>query len=145
MGWDLNKSLKRRKIKIFLDINFLIRVEWNHQSRGVKMFKRELIFLALIVAVATLLFVVPPQAHAITVYPIKFKEINEDLPEIKWEDGEPGDESTGKVNLLGSSEGFQNEKRIVKDRQCLVYFDNTALEKFTWRYLIINQLLFLIK
>jgi len=108
------------------------------------MFKRELIFLALIVAIAALLFLVPSRAHATAVYPIQGKVINEGLPEIKWEDGDAGDSALGKVSYLSASKGnYLSNKEIDLNKSNLE--ENKLSIKVLLRLTINRMLLFLFK
>jgi len=106
------------------------------------MFKRELIFLSVVVAVAALLSLVPSHAHATAVYPIQGKVIDENLPEIKWEDGDPGMDPDGKVSFLGSSRdnliiGNKTYERIDNySTEKAMLDDSNLFKKLLWRSLI---------
>jgi len=65
---------------------------------------RKIISGLVLVAFVAILFFVPSLVYAEkkTVYSIGGKYVSE-LPNIKWEDGDPGMDPDGKVNFLGSS------------------------------------------
>ena len=78
------------------------------------MYKRLILFSVFaVMAILFLSLFSPTSAYAMWIHPVvNGKVIYDDTPEIKWEYGDPGDESLGRVDFLGSSNNLINTEKV---------------------------------